>query len=89
MNKPLPLLELNGSTSLAAPGPDTEFDWDTDESVIIPPRLGVAIYENSLGQIVLRQQSASGDVDEDPFLHVSREHAQKIIDALKPYAVRS
>jgi hypothetical protein len=91
VNKPLPLLELHRPVPLTAPAnTDDDFDWFDKEnkSVIVPPTRGLAIYENQFDEIVIRQQTMHADGD-DPFLNVPQEHAQAIIDALKPYAVRS
>jgi hypothetical protein len=41
---------------------DPDFDWTTDDSVVLEKRSALAVYVNSRGEVVLRMQ---GDWDED------------------------
>lgn len=59
-----------------------DHSWDDDEGVVIKPQLGIAVYCNGSGEIVIRQQSGSRD-DDDPFVYFPREHVKKIIAALR------
>lgn len=43
---------------------DPDFDWLTDDSVILEPRRALAVYLNQKGEVVLRQQ-ADWPSDED------------------------
>jgi hypothetical protein len=61
-----------------------EFDWSTDDSVVVKPRPGVAVYENKAGDVVIRTQGMSGD--EDHFAFIAPEGVPAVIRALKAYA---
>jgi hypothetical protein len=40
-------------------------DWDKDESVVVPPRKGIAVFLNTDGDVVILQQAAiAGDHDD-------------------------
>jgi hypothetical protein len=66
----------------AATGSD-DFDWDTDDSVVVKPRHGVAIYENKSGNVVIRSQNTYGD--EDDFSFITPEGLPAVIKALKDW----
>lgn len=55
-------------------------DWDRDERVIVPRRLGVAIYRNLDRDIVIRQECPDG---EDPCITVSADDADLVLEALQ------
>lgn len=44
-----------------------DFDWLSDDSVVIPEQPRTAIYRNRFGAVVVRQESRSFD-DEDMFV---------------------
>jgi hypothetical protein len=67
---------------VAAAGPD-DFDWSTEDSVVVRPRPGVAIYENKYGDIVIRTQNAEHGPQDDHFAYVSHEGLPAVIKALK------
>jgi hypothetical protein len=68
---------------VAAPGPDPDrFDWDADDSVVVAPRPGVAIYENKFGNVVIRTQNLDDPYD-DNFAFVTPEGLSAVIKALK------
>ena len=67
---------------VAAAGPD-DFDWSTEDSVVVKPRPGVAIYENKHGDIVIRTQNAEDGPQDDHFAYVSPEGLPAVIRALK------
>jgi hypothetical protein len=67
---------------VAQAGPD-DFDWSTDDSVVVKPRNGVAIYENRAGDVVVRTQRPNGD--EDDFAFITPEGLPAVIKALKDY----
>jgi hypothetical protein len=66
---------------------DAEFDWDNlaEESVIADERRAIAVYENPMGQIVIRQQAFDGSPDEDPFICIPREILPKLLKALQGF----
>jgi hypothetical protein len=67
---------------IAQGGPD-DFDWPTDDSVVVKPRHGVAIYENRAGDVVIRTQRSLGD--EDDFAFITPEGLPAVLKALKDY----
>jgi hypothetical protein len=67
---------------IAQGGPD-DFDWSTDDSVVVKPRPGVAIYENRAGDVVIRSQCSHGD--EDNFAFITPEALPAVMGALKDY----
>jgi hypothetical protein len=69
---------------LSAPGPD-DFDWSTEDSVVVKPRPGVAVYENRHGDVVIRTQNAEEGPSEDHFAYVSPAGLPAVLKALKAY----
>jgi hypothetical protein len=69
---------------LAAAAPD-DFDWATDDSVVVKPRRGVAIYENRAGDVVVRTQNMEEGPEDDHFAYLSPEGLPAVIKALKAY----
>jgi hypothetical protein len=67
---------------VAQAGPD-DFDWNADDSVVVKPRPGVAVYENRAGDVVIRSQNTRGD--EDDFAFVRPESLAAVMGALKDY----
>jgi hypothetical protein len=70
--------------ALAQAGPD-EFDWTTEDSVVVNPRPGVAIYENRAGDVVIRTQNPEDGPQGDHFAYVSPEGLPAVLKALKAY----
>jgi hypothetical protein len=68
---------------LAQAGPCDSFDWSTDDSVVVKPRPGVAIYENKAGEVVIRSQNTDDPDDGDHFAFVQPEGLPAVIKALK------
>jgi hypothetical protein len=70
-------------TELLKPALEPEFDWFTDDSVVIREQLQTAIYKNRVGAIVVRQEG-SGFEPEDQFIILrDAEAVQTLIVALK------
>jgi|HubBroStandDraft_4_1064222.scaffolds.fasta_scaffold1017490_1 hypothetical protein len=67
---------------LAEAGPD-HFDWTNDDSVVVKPRPGVAVYENKFGDVVVRTQDLGGE--DDCFAYISPEGLPAVIKALEDY----
>lgn len=57
---------------------DNEFDWDADDSVVIPAQPPTAVYSNARGDIVIRQLGE----DEETFVFVRPENAQALCRAI-------
>lgn len=70
---------------LSAPGPD-DFDWSTDDCVVVPPRPGVAVYPNKRGEIVIRTQDVENGGDD--FAFVREDAVGPLIEALREWASR-
>jgi hypothetical protein len=99
MNKPIKQLELIPGTDCPKAGSATailaaaglspaetadDFDWNTpDESIVVPPRPGIAIYRNRYDDIVVRVQNTGGNYDEDHFAYIRPESLPAVIKALK------
>lgn len=64
----------------AGPKPD-EFDWSTDDSVIVGTQLAIAVYHNRNDDIVIRQDGRGAD--DDSFVYVGREALPRLIRALQ------
>ena len=67
----------------AAHHEECAFNWCGEESVVIRRQPLTAIYLNSVGQVVIRQQGDCFRCDEDPFVIIGQEHVPTVIEALK------
>lgn len=56
---------------------DPDFDWLTDDSVILEPRRALAVYVNQRGEVVLRQQR-DWDEDDDSFVYFPHNDAEHV-----------
>jgi len=54
-----------------------DFDW-TGESVVVPPRLGVAVYLNCDGDVIVRTQADPRFEEEDQTILLPRAHAAAV-----------
>lgn len=62
-----------------------DFDWGRDkEDVVIERQLAIAVYENSVKDIVIRQERDLGD-DEETFIVLPRQHLERIVSKLQTY----
>ena len=60
--------------------PEEQFDWITDDSIILEKQLPIAIYLNRRDHVVIRQE---GNADEeDAFIIIARQNIQAFIDWL-------
>jgi hypothetical protein len=57
-----------------------DFSWDNDESIVVEPVLGIAVYENPDGDVVIRIQSDCSDGDE--FIAIPRDRARAVAAAI-------
>jgi len=62
------------------PEPDEDFDWNTDDSVIITEQPATALYWNSREQLVIRQR---GWPDDDSFVYFNRAMLPHLIEMLQ------
>jgi predicted glycosyltransferase len=59
------------------------FDWLGDESVVVNPVSAIAVYTNTHGEVVIRQQNLNESLDQDPLIVIPRERVRDVIAALK------
>lgn len=62
----------------------SEFDWDKKEfdgDIAFRSVRGIAVYMNSNGDVVIRQQAGPLD-DEDTIITLPLEHVEKLIQAI-------
>jgi hypothetical protein len=52
---------------------EEDFDWNTDDSVILKEQRATAVYHNKLGELIIRQKAAWDD-DRDMFVYVTPEN---------------
>lgn len=77
-----------GKISLQAPELEdeaAEFDWMTDDSIVLRPQLAVAIYQNERGGLVIRQERDWNE-DGDTFIVISPENIPAFIDRITDVA---
>lgn len=58
-----------------------KIQWDTDQSVVIKQVLAIAVYENTRGEIVIRQQDYMDEGDHIVVIH--KQHIELLIRALR------
>jgi len=63
------------------PEDPSDFKWSKDESVIIRQQRATAVYVNTRGEIVIRQEM-DWDEDEDTFVFIARSNAEEFYLAL-------
>jgi hypothetical protein len=69
---------------VAAAGPvDDGFNWQTDDSIVVKPRPGVAIYRNKFDDVVIMTQNTQDPDDGDYFAYLREEALPAVIKALK------
>ena len=63
------------------PDDDAEFDWNTDDAVILKEQRATAVYHNRSGELVVRQK-ADWDQDGDTLVYVTPENCNAFIDGI-------
>lgn len=58
---------------------DDDFDWMTDQAVVVSHSPGIAIYLNKEGSVVVRQY---GMAAEDSFVIIRKEDAKRVAKAI-------
>lgn len=61
---------------------EANFDWATDESVILHRQPATAVYRNGFDAIVVRQEGLDVDGSDDPFLTFEARNVPKLCSAL-------
>jgi hypothetical protein len=59
---------------------EDEFDWNTDDSIILREQRATAAYRNGLGELIIRQRGPWPD--EDTFLYISPENEVAFLEGL-------
>ena len=59
-----------------------DFDWFTDESIVLEEQLPVAIYFNKRNHLVIRQRAGGWDQDEDTVIFIAPQNIAEFIDKL-------
>ena len=57
------------------------FDWQTDDSVVVPYQPALAVYVNTRGSIVIRQERGELE-DEDTIVIITPANAQTVADGI-------
>lgn len=62
-----------------------DFDWNNpdEDSIVIKPRPGIAVYRNRADDVVIRVQNTSDAYNEDHFAFIRPESLPAVIKALK------
>jgi hypothetical protein len=68
---------------MAPPKPEDDFDWSTDDSVLIQRKWPLAIYTNKYGRLVLRQEDSE---EGDQFIYVDPADVPLLIRKLQELA---
>jgi hypothetical protein len=82
LSKQLELIEVDKPTksqTAAAENEEDEFDWNTDDSIILKEQRATAAYRNPLGELVIRQRTWP---DEDTILFISPENEVAFLEGL-------
>jgi hypothetical protein len=70
---------LGSGFAFGASGDD--FDWDTDDSVILREQRATAAYRNRHGELIIRQRASRCD-DGDTFVYISPENEVSFMEGL-------
>jgi hypothetical protein len=58
-----------------------DFDWATDDSVVLHEQKATAVYHNKFGGLVIRQEKA-WDEESDPYIVISADNSVTFMEAL-------
>ncbi|WP_143270202.1 hypothetical protein [Bradyrhizobium sp. Ghvi] len=58
-----------------------DFDWSSDQSVVLREQRATAVYRNRWNGLVIRQEK-SWDEESDPFLVITQENCDVFVDRL-------
>jgi hypothetical protein len=61
--------------------PEEEFNWNTDDSIILKEQRATAAYRNKLGELIIRQRAGWND-DGDTFVYISPENEVTFMEGL-------
>src|SRR3954447_24617111 len=57
-----------------------DFDWNTDDAVILKEQRATAVYHNRLGELIIRQQARWND-EGDTFVYVTPENVTAFLES--------
>ena len=60
--------------------PEEDFDWNTDDSIVLREQRATAVYHNRLGELIIRQKAAWDD-ERDTFVYVEPENITAFLEA--------
>ena len=60
---------------------EDDFDWSRDDSIVLNEQPATAVYENTAGDIVIRQARA-WDREDDTICVIAKQNLQVVIDKL-------
>jgi hypothetical protein len=58
-----------------------DFDWGSDDSIVLHEQRATAVYQNRFGGLVIRQEK-TWDEEHDPFIVIGAENAVTFMEAL-------
>jgi|tagenome__1003787_1003787.scaffolds.fasta_scaffold18289990_1 hypothetical protein len=58
---------------------EEDFDWNTDDAVILKEQRATAVYHNRVGELIVRQQAGWND-DRDTFVYVTPENVTAFLE---------
>src|SRR3954454_3093367 len=58
---------------------EDDFDWNTDDAVILKEQRATAVYHNRLGELIIRQQARWND-EGDTFVYVTPENVTAFLE---------
>ncbi|WP_331373791.1 hypothetical protein [Sinorhizobium chiapasense] len=62
------------------------FDWNSDEDIVVERQAAIAVYENTTGDVVIRQEGRYDD--EDKCICVRPDNVKALVDALSKWSAR-
>ena len=62
-----------------APDEVEDFDWNTDDAVILKEQRATAVYHNKMGELIIRQRAAWDD-EQDTFVYVAPENVTAFLE---------
>jgi hypothetical protein len=61
--------------------PEEDFDWNTDDAIILREQRATAVYHNRLGELIIRQKAAWDD-ERDTFIYITPENCNALMDGI-------
>jgi hypothetical protein len=63
---------------------EEDFDWNTDESIILREQRATAVYRNKLGELTICQK-ADWDEERDTFIYITPENSDAFLDRVAAF----